>query len=531
MFEFAKIRDKPKVKSSVTHSNLFSEYFLIFCDISHDSYDIYMSNGDKQYGITDIKDTLKTIINNGQKRLKKGSCRILIFVSQIIVLKRLFPDAVAVKNDLKDSKMMCFIDEYFEIRDFECLIGTGVVSLDSMIEWMGVYDKHPSKLKLSIASNAKSAFFQGISEECWHDVVKNSRYLQTLEDYKGLKSGSAAGFMYVNPDIIGEIIYDVSSFDKKSAYPSVFVNRSDFPIGKIIKRKINKSKKLLDLINADVWFQIATEDLPVEFSMFKSKSYNTFGINHLDLKIIDKLGLKNKLFDHLNHHDWTLFYSDAYGYLLDEVREKIVDLYDKKENAVDGSKRTFYKRQIDMLYGKGIQKYYPETDADVKRIYFRNGTSYILPSFSYIAVSAVKYELFMEFLEDDFCVACNTDGFKSLENSNKLWKKFQKNNESIFLQNKLAGFDGCNIGTWEHEYTAERFLMLAINQYAYEVDSKAVYKLSGVPKRAIVPYTSKAPDPLIWLQERPQIEFEESKYYDENEKCYKGIIKTFQFRR
>lgn len=534
MFEFAKIRDKPKMKSIVTHDCVFNEFFLIYCHVPEVKYDIYMSNGDMQYDVTDLDTILKTIVNNAEKRVKSKSCRVLVFVSQINCVIRFFPDAKAIFNKIKDHKIMCLIDDNFEIRDFGSVIDSGVSNIDSMIDWMGVFGRHPSKIKLTLASNAQRAFYNGLTNLCWKDAVENRRFLNKRSDYIGLISGSTSGLQYAKPNCICEIFNNVVSFDKKSAYPSIFVSYDSFPIGRILHTKHYGVKKLFDLIKANVWFQIVCDDLPdfpKQYAIwFKSKRYTTFGINNFDFKIIESLGLKESLFSSLDKVEWQLFYSDEYGYLIDEFREKIVDLYYKKESETNGKMKRFHKKQLEILFGKGIQNDFIETDSDVKRIYSRNGNRYLLPSFSRIAISAVKYELFRAVLDDPFFLVCNTDGIKSLENLPILQAKFDEKNEVILEANKKAGFDGCSIGTWKHEYTADRFIMVSVERYMYEIDSKVSSVVSGVPNEAIVSYTSKEPDPLVWLQKRPQIEFTLEWEYDSANNCYKPIKRPYSFR-
>lgn len=513
MFDFTPIKTARPAKYK--DFKVMRDWLCVFCDIYSSKWSIWMSNGDRKDDLTTeyIIKWLQYIAYNKNKRTKTNA-KIILYINDIDKLQ-VFGDIETTVHytdllgDTKSKKIKEIELTDFVVRDAEPLTKETIRSLDEMIDIIASYGLEPYRLKLTQASNAKLDFFRPISKECWQDVVKHERYINKLSTYRDITAGTAAGFLRVEPETTYKILSDVSSFDKSSAYPSKYVNLDIFPTGKIYKCRERKFAKLSELISSGQWFQIVFNDVKInEFDfLFKSKYFNSYGINCIEFAYAQRMPkIYKALTDSLNRLDWTLYFSDNQGYLLDSVRYRIVEFYEKKSIASTKSERTQYKMKIDMLYGKSIERDFFTTDKDVRYKYFRKGYNYLLPHWARLVVSSTKLEVFDAYMDDPYSFSADTDSVKSTNDLDTLEHMFFERNKSIFDKNEKAGFSGCKIGTWAHEYTADRFVQFCPKQYIYDVNGEITYKLAGYSKDDIEDaLISCECDPIEYLIKNPEM--------------------------
>lgn len=482
-----------------------------------------MSNGDRKDDLTTeyaIK-WLQYIAYNKNKRTKTNT-KIILYINDIDKLQvfgeiETSVDYTDLLGDTKSKKLKEIVLTDFLVRDAEPLTKETIRSLDEMIDIVSSYGLEPYRLKLTQASNAKLDFFRPISKECWQDVVKHERYINKLTTYRDITAGSAAGFLKVEPETTYKILSGVSSFDISSAYPSKYVNLDIFPIGKIYKCRENRFARLSGLISSGQWFQIVFNEVKIKELdiLFKSKYFSSYGINCIEFAYAQRMPkIYKALTDALNKYDWTLYFSDDQGYLLDSVRYRIVEFYEKKSLASTKSERTQYKMKIDMLYGKSIERDFFTEDKDVRRKYFRNGNNYLLPHWARLVVSSVKLQVFDAYISDPYAFSADTDSVKSTNDLDTLEHMFFERNRIISEQTAKAGFSGCKIGTWAHEYTADRFVQFCPKQYIYEVDGDITYKLAGYSKDDIDDAIIGVSDPLQFLIDKNEMMVTQGIQYD-----------------
>lgn len=507
MFDFTPIRKARPVKHRTFDCKILRDFVCVYCDITTTLWSVWMSTGDSIDNLTTEKviDTINHILYKKNQRTTKA--KVLIFINDIQKLQIFGKIDIYEKDESKKVEVEL---DHCVFRDAERLSKDGIKSLEHMIDIITSYDVEPCKMRLTYASQAKKEFFKPIEKDCWNDIKKHGRFTNDLDTYYGEIAGTTAGFLRLNEYTCGKIIYSVTSFDKSSAYPSKYVQISDFPIGKVYEAKTRKLEKLSDLIKSGQWFQIVFEnvELPSNMTYFKSKYYASYGINQYDYALCYKVpSLYDTLINCLNMFDFKLFFSDESGYLIKPFRDRIVEHYELKESAKTKEEKSKYKVGIDLLYGKSIQKQFFETDGDVFRYYSHRGENYLLPHWARIVVSSTKLEVFNAWLSDPMAVAADTDSVKSLENVKKLEHMFSVRNAEIMKLNENSGYSGCKIGTWKKEYTASRFLQLTHKQYLYETDDGITYKIAGFPKDDIDSELIKRniSDPFNFFVTKPEL--------------------------
>lgn len=512
MFYFTPIKQAQPTKYK--DYKLMRDWICIFCDIYTSKWYIWMSNGDRvdECSTDQTREWLKYIAYTKSIRTKSDA-KVILYINDIdklqaiadINTREIFTDLL---GDVKEKKLKEIELTDFLVRDAEPLTKDTIRSLDEMIDIISSYGLEPYRLKLTQASNAKVDFFRPIKKDCWKDVIKHDRYIDKLSTYRDISAGSAAGFLTVEKESTYQILSNVSSFDISSAYPSKYVNLDIFPIGRIYKCNANKYNKLCDLLKSGEWFQIVFNGVKIKELdlLFKSKYFNSYGINCIEFAYAQRMPkIYKALTDALNRLDWTLYFSDDQGYLLDSVRYRIVEFYEKKSIASTKSERTQYKMKIDMLYGKSIERDFFTTDKDVKRKYFRNGNNYLLPHWARLVVASTKLQVFDAYISDPYAFSADTDSVKSTNELETLEHMFFERNRIILDKNEKAGFSGCKIGTWTHEYTADRFVQFCPKQYIYESNGDITYKLAGYSKDDIDDATIGISDTLNYILENPEM--------------------------
>ena len=420
----------------------------------------------------------------------------------------------------------CAISEKFEFRNLEPLVGEReIYTVQDVVEVLVSYNRPVYKIVWSMAHMSMKAFYtQELRKSCAEDVKKNKRYFNDVNIYNDMFAGSSSGRLYLAPDHQKVILNNVSAFDKKSAYPWVFVTNNKFPLTKV------RRCGYMDFLKAyenDKWFLIVLRgvDLEPKWDYFRAKGdEHSYAWNNYDYKTTELLPDLWNLYDEvITKYDCKFYTASKCGYLLEPWRRHYVDLYNIKNSYKDKEDpdRVQYKTQLDMMYGKGIQFYGYETDDEVVNHYKHRPDHYMLPQWSKMAVSALKYELTRTYLYDDEQFYADTDGTKSTKDKEYLKDLYLRQfNDEISKINKKAGFAGCDIGFWDYEYTADRFIALAKKQYAYEIDGKYTYTISGPRKNLLEDQMRYVEDPLKFLAEGNKIKKQSGLIYVKKEKLY-----------
>ena len=465
----------------------------------------------------------------GEKNRSGKNLKAVVFINDLDVVKMILPDGQA-SNSTKSKNGVRYTLEFetdnFQFRNFNIIFNNRTQRIQKLypdlpicagmaefIKSLGLPLKH---CRYSLAYVSKRIFYADIKSELWEDTKQNHRMIRDLQTWRDMQAGNQGGALSSfsgASDIRFDILYDIGSYDKKSAYPSYFIRDKYFPVGRITRITGNASYRLRilrGLIGRRKWFKIVINcaekiDALSLFRTASKKDCFEYGVEFWDYYTMKDCGIDLIPILTAPGVTFRLYATEKTGYMPDCFRRKIIELYDKK-NALpkNSAERFMIKTQLDMIYGKGLQKYDFKCNRDVIRKYTLRGENFLTPAMSMHVVSGVRHEVLKisaRFAGD--CIAIDTDGVKIdmyTAGEDTVTEFFDAVNDFILDENCAAGFYS-DIGFWDHEYTAERFMQFAPKVYAYqEPDESPVCKFAGISERHLLKYLQQLDgDPFeIW---------------------------------
>lgn len=462
-----------------------------------------------------------------QRSRKDKQRKAIIFINDLDVVRFVLPDGQrteATKEKAGIKYSLEYESEFFVFRNFNIIANSkaekilkmfpGLTLCEAMTEFLKMFDLPIINIRYSLAYITKKIFYKDIKAELWADTAKNNRIPKTRQIYYDMLAGNQGGLLssFENSGLLFQVLHNIGSFDKRSAYPSYFINDRFFPVGRVFEVKggdcfrISAAKKA---VKNGQWFKVvidSPEEIP-ELKYFTSGQPNFYGVKYcygvelFDYKILEKCGVD--FWGILPGNKFRVYRTDKTGYLPQCFREKVMYLYNIKNAFPDKNspKRFMIKTQLDMLYGKGLQKFEFYTDDQLFKKYCCRGENFLLPQMSMHVVAAMRHELLVimsKFQHD--CIAFDTDGTKlNLDaiGTQKAIEFFDAVNDYITQKNINAGFYS-NIGTWDFEYIAKEFIQFAPKVYAYSDSSGLHCKFAGVPERCLKKYLANVPRETIF---------------------------------
>lgn len=335
-------------------------------------------------------------------------------------------------------------------------------------------------IQYGLAHQVKKMFYRNIAPELWEETKSHKHYYYDIETYNDMYAGAKYGHM---DTLIDGTYYaeNVIGFDKKSAYPSVLINDNVFPIGKIRNIKYCPSltvHTIIDHIKEHKWIKIVFDGKINGLRAWYDDKMDKTAMEYYDILQCDLLGGWSHFTDAINSNDYRLYDCQETGYLSKTFRNEIIKLYNEKEtNPKNSTARFLAKTMIDMLVGKGIQKKYFNDRNDVIKYYKGRGENYLTPEFALHCIARVRYELVKAQIETGGIYE-DTDGIKVYKTQENI-EYFEELNRKILERNRLAGFE-TNIGIWDIEINADRFICFGKKFYTYDDNGTIINKWAGV---------------------------------------------------
>lgn len=499
-------------------------------------------------GVKTMVEHLKDLSRESRERKRdagaKASTRIIVFVNNLGILRPVIEQFFTVEDDSCEKEVYAGCSVIFEIltteihfRNFKALLNDipenfkkiyqGSIC-EVMAQCIKSFDSPPHKVRYSLAHMTQKEFFKPILKEIRKE--RGNTNFESTETFENCEAGSRAGLytlFYEDSNECWKIYQDITSYDKKSAYPSVFVNNSKFPIGRIVQHTGNKLKWLLQCLEKNHWFKIVIKSnypFGPELATWKTKGKDEYGIEFYDYKSLVYLDYEQHFIRWLAEHDdeWCILVSYDTGYLSDCFRNRIIELYDFKNSILDKNnpQRKKAKTMLDMLYGKGIQRRFYRDVKELNKYFFSHSDIALLPQHSMHVIATVKYELFWlnSYASDGDVIAYDTDGIKLSKKASR--KAINDLNGHILKQNEDAGYK-TDIGIWEEEYFAKRFVQFKTKTYVYEDDKGLHWKIAGVKQEEINKFLNNMSvinaDPIDYIMDKGWTFDVPAEYrYDEN---------------
>lgn len=480
--------------------------------------------------IGDFQAEIQGIADEVTEKDKAGrGLRCIAFINDLDVVSAILPDGQESGAKKKKSDItytLELVTDRIVFRNFNTVFNNRTQRIQQLYhgkpicEGMALFIQSlglPLKYcRYSLAYVSKRIFYQDIKAELWEDTRAHSRILRDVQTYRDMQAGCQSGALSAfsgAQDIRFKVLHDVYSFDKKSAYPSYFVQDKFFPIGKIERIVGNvpyRLRVLRALLATSQWFKIVIEspEEVQEFRNFRDVSEADifrYGVEFWDFHTLRDAGID--VLEILSRENLTfrLYGTKKTGYMPDCFRRKIVQLYEEKNRLPKNSPEKFLKKtQLDMIYGKGLQKYNFETDQEVFKKYVLRGENFLSPAMSMHVVAGMRHEMLkVSDLLGSEVIAIDTDGLKGCGDLERARQIIDDLNAFIIEKNRVAGFD-TDCGIWDFEYYAEKFIQFAQKVYAYQViDESPVCKFAGIAERHLKKYLQQIDgDPFkVWERE------------------------------
>lgn len=423
------------------------------------------------------------------------SAKTVCFVPSVKTIKLLYPGGIIQGDEYyrnSDTDFLIYTYGQVEFRSFGALIGMQNVKVlqdmykDTPIS-VAMYKflcqfGDPKNVKYTLAYQAKKLFYEDIADDLWEERIKKKKFYWDAETYWDMMAGVKSGVL---SDYRAKYVEDALMYDIRSAYASVLVNDDKFPVGRIIKIDCEnaeyKIKKIKSFLKKGVWCKVVFDGKNPDFSRWYDIKGEKTAFEYYNLLTAKNLNILDKLFEYLQTVDFRVYYSKETGYINDLVRDKIVDLYTKKENLPKNSfERYITKTQIEMIYGKGIQRHDFKDISEIQAHYRGRGANYLTPEMSNHCLAKVEHDMYNALLNTD-AEYFDTDGIK-VRNNEQSVEFFKAENERIMERNRQAGYDDLDIGTWKFEGKADRMLIFTPKIYIYECNGEIEFKAAGVTK-------------------------------------------------
>lgn len=437
--------------------------------------------------------------------------------------------ALLAKNFCQTQKMVGDLD-YKVLRNSktpltEKEIGYCVNDVEILLEYADyLYKKFPGKIPLTktgvVRDDIKKDFKSRPKEykEAAHIILRKSYPDEAL--YNLLMSHLyAGGYAHANYIYVGDIIFDVASFDFKSAYPAECFNPLPYQLREIpTKRFADCIKAGLAVMAECVFYDLSTKTTHAIFSRHKAEP-DSSGIlsDNGRVRLADKLHCWLTEYDFFNFqkfYSWEdvkikrLFYAEKKSlpaYVLDNVYK----YYRLKNSLPKGTPEyAASKANLNSIYGmmvtglyhdnlifdKSSGDFYP--DGAAKPFWKLAKSQILLPQWGVWVTAAVRYHLLSGLcskMADDW-VYSDTDSGKIL-NYKKHLPEIESYNKKILARNekikKEKGYDIGKLGIFDFEGVYQKFKTLGAKRYIYEQDGKVEVTCAGLPKNALPKYCAE----------------------------------------
>ncbi len=337
-------------------------------------------------------------------------------------------------------------------------------------------NKDPQKVKYTLGYHVKKMFYEDIKDELWQFKKEHKSYYFDLETYNDMMVANKSGALS-DIHIYAE---SVLAFDKRSAYASVMVNDDKFPIGQT--RRINcKNGNMAysyvkQYLRKGEWCKVVVDHIVPGFELYYDEEVQKTGLeyyNFIDLQEENKL---KEFFENIT--ECRFYKTTETGRLPLVLRQRIIECFDNKE-SMTGVAKFFEKTKINIIYGKGIQKYGFTTKQELQRHYKARGENYLNPEQSLHCQAALNYEIHKA-IRYNVAVYWDTDGIK-VKDTKEAREYFYEQNNIIQHKNAEAGFES-EIGTWKLEEECEEFISFGAKRYIIKTDKKYESTWAGIRK-------------------------------------------------
>ena len=328
------------------------------------------------------------------------------------------------------------------------------------------------------------------------------------EVFKILREAFRGGNTHANRYYAGQIMENITSYDRVSSYPDVQINEL-FPMSPWIREENVTAERACRIIfkhKRAALMRVGFKNIRLKNPLWGcpyipkhkcrnlGRHYNDNGrilwADWLEISLCDPdfdIILQEYDYDSITFYD---FYHCRYGRLPKPLREEIQKFYrDKKElKGVDGQE-LFYmlqkaklnsiygmscqmpvKQTIDFIDGMWIEQDLPEEDLLAKN----NAKAFLVYSWGVFTTCHARMELerALNIVGPERFIYCDTDSVKFIDDGKVSFNAYNESRKRDSIKNGGVAEDPAGhkhyLGVYENEGTYKRFITMGAKKYAYE---------------------------------------------------------------
>lgn len=424
------------------------------------------------------------------------------------------------KTPLTDKELQYLYHDVFIVMSY----------IQEEIEYCGSIIKIPLTSTGYVRELTRERCLKGSDRFKYVNMIKHLTV--TPEEYLFMRRTYMGGFTHANVQHVGDIIYNVDSYDFTSSYPAVMLSEL-YPMSKPFKVKIKNKEHLkkclrkyccmFEIILTNVESKVLYENyissskcfilenpLLNNGRVYKADRLGLY-VTELDFKIITQMYSFKEL-------KIGTFYCMYKGYLPKPIIEVILELYNAKTKlkGVAGSEAEYLrsKERLNSLYGMEVTDIYRVIDGYENNSWYRenpilkdeidkynnNRNRFLYYAWGVWVTAYARYNLFTGINEckEDYRYS-DTDSIK-IVNSHKHQSYFERYNKEVYNKcvrclkhygldinllkpQTIEGIEKV-IGVWDYEGRYTRFKTLGAKRYIYEKDGDIHITIAGVNKSA-----------------------------------------------
>lgn len=328
------------------------------------------------------------------------------------------------------------------------------------------------------------------------------------EVFKILREAFRGGNTHANRYYAGQIMENITSYDRVSSYPDVQINEL-FPMSPWIREEnvtADRACRIIYKHQRAALMRVGFKNIRLKNPLWGcpyipkhkcrnlGRHYNDNGrilwADWLEISLCDpdlKIIMEEYDFDSITFYD---FYHCRYGRLPKPLREEIQKFYrDKTELKGVQGQELFYmlqKAKLNSIYGMSCQMpvkqtidfidgYWIEQDLPEEELLAKNNAkAFLVYSWGVWTTAHARRELekALNIVGPERFVYCDTDSVKFIDDGKVSFKAYNESRKRDSIKNGGVAADPAGhkhyLGVYENEGTYKRFITMGAKKYAYE---------------------------------------------------------------
>lgn len=411
---------------------------------------------------------------------------------------RLFPVDLKSMKDEYDLKQ----EYYSEYPMYSDVLTLGNAIMDQRTVY-GRLNNIPVTEPAAVRRQLKNSV---IKDKTWIETCQETTASYTFDMYDRLCKAYFGGSVGLNRKVKGFVLNNVDSFDATSMYPFHMATKK-FPVSpwELTEDDTDADYAYMYEISADnVQCKMTNAFLPIAQCYAEGETtdgHMLVSANHIETTLTD---IDFKLFKDMYDADITVnaIYRSKLGYLPKGIIKLILMNFAAKSTKKNTAKYKRAKRFINNIYGAFVVKTITDTieyrdnewhkiklteESFAQKIEEESKKKLFTTYQIGVWVTAYARQMLWTVIQhcDEHVVYFDTDCVKGIftEEEKDFIRNYSELNVPYDFDESLYVVNGCTLGQFKHEYTADEFKAIASKIYAVSTDGELDTTIAGLDKK------------------------------------------------